>query len=77
MVTTPVMNFVVVSDTEAFSNLRDSGVLAGLLTSGVTVILHSRLAKNVRLGRHREILELPHVLIGGDDEIEAIARRLT
>lgn len=74
--TTPVMNFVVVSDTEAFSNLRDSGVLTGLLACGVTVIMHSRLAKNVRLGRHREILDLPCVLIGGDDEIEAIAKRL-
>lgn len=76
MVTTPVMNFVVISDTEAFSNLRDSGVLPGLLASGVRVIMHSRLAKNVRLGRHREILDLPCVLVGGDDEIEAIARRL-
>lgn len=77
MVTTPVMNFVVISDTEAFSNLRDSGVLPGLRASGVTVIMHSRLAKNVRLGRHREILDLLCVLVGGDDEIEAIARRLT
>ncbi|OYW67146.1 MAG: hypothetical protein B7Z40_08620 [Bosea sp. 12-68-7] len=71
------MNFVVISDMEAFLNLRDTGVLPGLLTSGVTVILHSRLAKNVRLGRHREILDLPCVLVGGDHEIEAIARKLT
>lgn len=73
---TPVMNFVVISDTEAFSNLRDAGVLPGLLASGVTVIIHSRLAKNVGLGRHRDILDLPCVLVGGDAAIEAIALRL-
>lgn len=74
---TPVMNFIVISDTEAFLNLVDSGLLPGLLASGVTIVIPQRLAKNIRLSRHRDILDGPPVLIGGDEAIDAIARRMT